>query len=518
MTACEWLIEGLRARGVTWMATLCGHGLDPLYHAAKEGGLRLVDTRNEQTAAYMAEACGRLTRRPGVVAVSSGVAHANAMTGVVDAYFDGAPLLLISGAADFRTAGMGHFQDVDQVALAAPVTKFARVIDHADRTLQILEQAWEAACGAPPGPVHLTFPMDVQNAEVSPEHLIGRVGVRSSAGAQGFDADGAAAALAAAQRPLVVAGSGVYYAEEGEALLSFCEEFSIPVVVPIWDRGSVDRVSEVFVGVIGAATGGPRLLSDADVIVMAGAAADYRVGYLQAGAVDPQAAVVRLDRGWGSLAGSYRTRGGRSHEGWLSEARQRKDAFRAKVEETATRQASAGLHAIHVLRALREVLAGDAVLAIDGGSIGQWAHQLLCDRYPGHWLTCGRGGVVGWGLGGAMAARLVFPDRPVVLLSGDGSFTFGPAEIECAVRQRLPFVAVVADDQAWGITRAGHEAKYGEAISSTLGAVDFVKMAEAFGARGVLARSEEEICSAVRVAIGAGEVTVIHVPIVGGNA
>jgi acetolactate synthase-1/2/3 large subunit len=259
------------------------------------------------------------------------------------------------------------------------------------------------------------------------------------------------------------------------------------------------------------------LQPDADVVVMAGAVADYRVGFLQAGAVDAQAAVVRLDRGWGPLTDSYRARGGRSHEGWLGEARQRKAAFRAKVVAAADRQAGSGLHALHVLRVLGEVLGDDAVLAIDGGSIGQWAHQLLCDRYPGHWLTCGRSGVVGWGLGGAMAARLVFPDRPVVLLSGDGSFTFGPAEIECAVRQGLPFVAIVADDQAWGITRAGHEAKYGEAISSTLGAVDFVKMAAAFGARGVMARNQDEIREAVRAGLASGEVTVIHVPIVGGN-
>ena len=499
------------------MATLCGHGLDPLYHAAKKGGLRLVDTRNEQTAAYIAEACGRLTGRPGVVAVSSGVAHANALTGVMNAYFDGAPLLLISGAADSRTAGMGHFQDVDQVALAAPVTKFARVIDHPERTLEILHQAWEAACGRPPGPVHLTFPMDVQSSEVASEHMIRPVDAGLSAATPSFDIDGVAAALAAAERPLVVAGSGIYYARESEALLAFCTEFSIPVVVPIWDRGPVDRVSDVFLGVIGAASGGLRLLPDADAVVLAGAAADYRVGFLQPGAVSAQAALMRLDSGWSALAENCRARHGKVHAGWLAEARQRKAAFRAKAEETAVRQSAGGLHAIHILKVLRETLPDDAVLAIDGGSIGQWAHQLLCDRYPGHWLTCGRSGVVGWGLGGAMGARLVFPDKPVVLLSGDGSFTFGPAELECAVRQRLPFVAIVADDQAWGITRAGHEARFGEAISSTLGAVDFVKMAEAFGARGVKARSEGGIRSAVGTAIDSREVTVIHVSIVGGN-
>lgn len=517
MKACEWLVGGLRERGVEWIATLCGHGLDPLYHAARKGGLRLVDTRNEQTAAYMAEACGRLTRRPGVVAVSSGVAHANAMTGVLDAHFDSAPMMLISGAGDFRTAGMGHFQDVDQVALAAPATKFARVIDHPERTLQILHTAWKAACGTKPGPVHLTFPMDVQTSEVPAERIVRAVDDTSPNLAQRIDRDAAVSALAHAERPLVVVGSGVYYGGEGPALVAFCEEFSIPVVTPIWDRGSVDKPTDVFLGVIGAATGGPRLLPDADVVVMAGAVADYRVGFLSPDALADAARVKRVDYGWGHAAEAYRAARGKRHVEWLAEARERRSAFRGEIADKAAKQAAAGLHAVHVLNALRDVLTDDAVLLVDGGSIGQWAHQLLFDRYPGHWLTCGRSGVVGWGLGGAMGARLVYPERPVILLSGDGAFTFGPAELECAVRQRLPFVAVVADDQAWGITRAGHEAKYGESISSTLGPIDFVKMAEAFGARGVTARSEAEIGAAIRGGIDSGEVTVVHVPIVGGN-
>src|SRR5579871_827810 len=109
MTAARLLVERLRRRGVEWMATLCGHGLDPLLDAARQSGLRLVDVRNEQTCAYMADTCGRLTRRPGVCAVSSGVAHVNALAGVANAYFDGAPMLLISGAGPTPTAGKGHF-------------------------------------------------------------------------------------------------------------------------------------------------------------------------------------------------------------------------------------------------------------------------------------------------------------------------------------------------------------------------------------------------------------------------
>jgi len=114
MTGAELFVAELKARGVEWISTLCGHGLSPLYAACQNAGVRLVDTRNEQTAAYMAECWGRLSRRVGVCMVSSGVAHANAMTGVVNAYFDGAPMLLITGAGALRTAGMGHFQDLDR--------------------------------------------------------------------------------------------------------------------------------------------------------------------------------------------------------------------------------------------------------------------------------------------------------------------------------------------------------------------------------------------------------------------
>src|ERR1041385_1351692 len=172
MNAVEILIAALRARGVDWIATLCGHGLDPLYHAAAHGGMRLIDTRNEQTASYIADAFGRLTRRPGVCAVTSGVAHANAISGLLNAWFDAAPMILISGAGAQRTAGMHHFQDVDQVAIAAPVTRFARSIDHPERVTELLDEAWRRALGPPSGPVHLTFPLDVQQAEVAPERLL----------------------------------------------------------------------------------------------------------------------------------------------------------------------------------------------------------------------------------------------------------------------------------------------------------------------------------------------------------
>jgi acetolactate synthase-1/2/3 large subunit len=282
MTGAELFVSELRTRGVDWMSTLCGHGLSPLYAACQKAGLRLVDTRNEQTAAYMAECWGRLSRQVGVCTVSSGVAHANAMTGVVNAHFDGAPMLLITGAGPSRTMGMGHFQDLDQVALAKSVCKYARVIDVPERIPQFVHEAFAAAISGRPGPVHLTFPVDVQEAAVDTSKRVGRTGTPLSPGRMLGDERlmaQAADLLGESRRPLLIA-AGTYYAGAEHALADFVASQAVPVVVPIWDRGAVPKPFPQFMGVLERPAADRGLLADADLLLMVGAAFDYRVGYL----------------------------------------------------------------------------------------------------------------------------------------------------------------------------------------------------------------------------------------------
>src|SRR5262249_2824701 len=157
-----------------------------------------------------------------------------------------------------------------------------------------------------------------------------------------------------------------------------------------------------FMGVIGAASGGPRLLPDADLILLCGAAVDYRLGYLKPPAIRPDAQIVAMEP---EQLDSLEFAPCRD---WLGEAPRRPDELRQAFARAARRPPD-GLHALDIIAALRDVLSDATVLLIDGGSIGQWIHQLLADRYPGHWLTCGASGVVGWGLAGAMAARLCYP-------------------------------------------------------------------------------------------------------------
>ena len=532
MNGADLFVQELKERGVGFVATLCGHGLDSLYKACLDGGMRLVDVRNEQAAGYMAEVTGRLTRQVGVCAVSSGGAHANALTGVLNAHFDGVPMLLITGCGPTVTMGQGHFQDMDQVALAAPICKYAEEVLNAERIPQYIEDAFAAALAGRPGPVHLTLPTDVQTTDVNAAMESDKNESPLSGSDNGQRIEDAVGFLAEAERPLLIAGSGLYYAHGEGALKRFVDVCPIPVVTPIWDRGCVLEPMDAFMGVIGAATGGAKLLDEADVILMVGARRDYRVGYLQSPAIRANAMVIRVDvdpgelnQGVGAfisicddpaqvleqLAAAVEGQGIGAPKDWLQEAKSRRDAYRQQCVDASP--SGEGLYGIDIVHAVQSVLTDETILLIDGGNIGQWAHQVLCDHYPGHWLTCGASGVVGYGIPGAMAARAIYSDRPIVLISGDGSITFTIAEFESAARQGLNFVVVLADDEAWGITVTGHVNRYGQAISSELGPINYTQMAEAFGARGVRVERAEEIAPAIREGFNAPGPTLIHVPI-----
>ncbi len=536
MNGADLLAQTLSALRVEWISTLCGHGLNEVYAACGRAGIRLIDTRNEQTAAYMAESWGRMSGEVGVCAVSSGVAHANALTGVVNAHLDGAPMLLLTGAGPLGTAGMGHFQDFEQVALAAPVCKYARVLDIPGRISEQVREAFEIARSGRPGPVHLTFPMDVQEAEVEagPPAPPSRLEYRPQAGEASVAR--AVKMLAAAERPLLVAGSGAWYSGAGEVLADFCTTFAIPFVVPIWDRGCVVGRRAEFLGVVGAASGGPDLLGEADLLLLVGAAADYRVGFLQPPEISGDAAVIRIDIDPGrlhhlpssglailadpaaaleQLDSACTEQQIRGFGSWLAETRSRVDAHCREITGAVDR--SGRLHSLDVVEALAAAAGEEAVLIVDGGNIGQWFHQTAGrERYSGLTVTCGASGVVGYGIGAAMAARAGFPQRPVALLSGDGAATFNLTDLECAVRQKLPFLMVVADDESWGITETGHLQAYGKAMSSHLGPVDFAAAARAFGALGIRVEDRDELQKALAGALAAEVPALVHVPIAGG--
>lgn len=543
LTGADLLVSELKRHGVTWVSTLCGNGLNQFYVSCRKAGVRLIDTHNEQAAAYIADAYARLTGRVGVCAVSSGVAHSNALTGVANAFFDGAPLLLITGASSGYGAGRGVFQEIDQIALAAPICKFATWVSRTSDLIFLVRQALATAMSGRPSPVHLTIPVDIFEDRVSaPVKLVekSRMQTPPSQHADPSLVSEAVKVIRHAQSPLLVAGSGVFYAGGQSAMMRFSEASAIPIVTPIWDRGAVEKPHPNFLGVIGAASGEPRLLEDADLVILAGARVDYRVGFLKPPKVRADAFIFRIDQDIHELrqgiepdlplpaspASAFEQLTAKihppqpSHMKWLDEARERWRRFRTRwVDKPAP--ITKPMTGRHIVDAIRPLLTEDVVFLIDGGNIGQWAHMALADHYPSRWLTCGTSAVVGWGIPGAMAAKLAYPDRPVLLLSGDGAIGFTITELESAVRQRLPFVAVVANDKAWGIVVSNQRCRFGEegVISSRTGDIRFDQVAEALGANGVRVEHPRELAHAIRQGFSVDRPTVIDVPIsIGGPA
>ncbi len=535
MTGAQALIEQLLSRDVQFLSMLCGNGTEPIIDSAVAAGLPIIHTRNEQAASYIADAYARLTGRVGVCVVSSGIAHVNAMAGLLNAHYDGAPMLLITGANESNTLGRGGFQDVDHVAMCKSICKHAETVWRPERIPQAVAECFHAATTGRPGPTHLTIPRDVLCGEI-PGHLPmpplgGRGRVADRAAPAPDDVAAAAGMVAEADRPLIVAGSGCFYADAGLELLAFARKVGAPIVTPIWDRGAVNEPSEHFMGVIGAASGEPELLESADLLVIAGADIDYRTCYLDRPPLDDDLTVIRIDTDPGrlhqaiepdvalladpksafaALAEAYE---GGAHEWWLAQAQSLHAEFYAAwdARPDAPEGAMVGWD---IANAVRQVIDDETIFVMDGGNIGQWLHMTLCrNSYPEALLTCGASGVIGYGIPGAMAAKLAFPERKVLLVIGDGSLGFCVPEFQSAVRHGIPFVAVVADDEAWGIVVSGQKARGAACVASELGECGWAQAAMGFGARGVAVTRPEDIAPAIEDGFASGEPTLVEVPL-----
>lgn len=552
MNGALWTARTLRESGVRIVFVLCGNGLDPFLDACLEVGIEVIDTRNEQAASYMADTWGRMTGQIGVAAVSAGPGHTNALTGLANAFWDGGPMLLISGCSPLRTKGLDHFQELDQAALAAPITKYARLVRHVDALPHELNTALSLALTERPGPVHLTIPVDVFSAEMeegagtrprpyqalsaemeegaAPRPVPAPARVASARLGEEALVRRAMDLLAQARKPVMVVGSGAFYAHAWEPLAEWAALTDIPILSHIWDRGCVEQAIPQYVGVTnGELNGAVSMVAQADLLLTVGARIDYRLGHGRPPDVSPQARVIRIDADplevnrvvipdvgiVGSPAQVLRQMvelaraGYRPHAGWLAEVRAARDHL---LDHWAglCGEDTCPVPGLRICREIAPFLKQDVTFLLDGGNIGRWAHMALFDRHPAHWFTCGASGVVGWGLPGAVAAKRARPDHPLLLLSGDGAAGFTMAEIETAQRFGTPYVAVIAHDSAWGIVADGQAA--GRRVASELGAIRFDLVAQALGARGILIDDPRQLGPCIEQALRADTVVVIQVP------
>jgi acetolactate synthase I/II/III large subunit len=525
------IADHLAAEGVDALFTLTGGHISAIYDGCKDRGIRVIDVRHEQAAAHAADAYGRLTFRPGVAAVTAGPGVTDAITGVTNAFYANAPMVLLGGRNPLALEGMGALQDAPQIELLRPVTKRADTALETRRLREVLAVSFREALTPRMGPTYVDLPMDVLMTPVDTEQVVAADRQRFTHG-PGPDPEAVASAarlLAEAEHPVVLSGSGSYWAQAWEELDALVTTAQVPVYVNGMSRGILPSKHPHLLGLTRR-----QALRQADLVLALGVDFDFRLGYGRPPAygddvtvvhVDPQASKVAHNRGVDlgivsdvrtflrSLLAHDATIGRTEVTPWLAELRDE------EARRTAAREDAAGSDAspVHPLRFAREVarwVDPDAIVIGDGGDIVAHTAGQVRVEHPGHWMDPGPFGCLGVGAPFAMAAAHVHPGRQVLVVYGDGSFGFNGMEFESAVRQDLPFVGIVGNDGAWGEMKAFHERVYGSEgmVAQDLSQdTSYAGMVEALGGHGERVERPEDIGPALDRAAESGVPALVDV-------
>ncbi len=533
------VVEALEARGVERVFSVSGGHINPIYLHLESSPIELLTTRHEQAAVFMAEAFGRMTRRPGVALVTAGPGFTNALSAVANAHLANSPLLLISGVVGLGAEEKLDLQDMHQLPVVEPMVKKALVCHTTERIAEFVDIAWRVAMSGRPGPVYLELPIDVLGREVA------RASVRQThteVERHPVDVEGASELvdrIAAAERPVMIAGSGAWYADAGNALLRFVEMTGIPVFTSTLGRGLVpDTHPLCFESSLPVRPGaGSAADSGADLLVLLGNRISlyYAFGDLFA----PDATIAQVDsepeeigrnrsvalpivsdvRALVERCGERVARlglGDRLRERfapWVDFLEQKQSEARALTAPSWESEAVP----IHPLRLMAEVdrfmERDDDVVVVDGGDTQVWMGMTRTVRRAGHYLDSGLYGCLGVGLPYAHAAKLHRPGSRVCLVTGDGSIGFNFMEFQTALRKDIPVVTVISNDSGWGMIRHSQVVKLGHSIDegSEIGWVPYHDLVAALGGFGCEVDQPGDVAPALEAAFASGRPACVNV-------
>jgi acetolactate synthase-1/2/3 large subunit len=518
--AAEWL----KAQGVTDVFALCGEHILPFLDGCEESGIRVIGTRHEQSAVLAAEAYARVTGRPGVAAVTAGPGVTNAMTGLAVANSCGSPVLLLAGRTSRGKRLTGTFQDIDGRAITHAVTKWNETALDAARIPVYLEAAWRRMLAGRAGAVMVEVPHDVLTEEADAE--VREVVLPEPAGASPHAIRRAVEILGEAERPIAVVGSGGFWAGAADALSAFAERTRIPVATLNAARGLLPDGHEACIGPLSEAG---LALMQADVVLQVGSKLDASLtfGGPPLFASTPRLVQIDVEPSWVGM--NVQPELG-IHGDAAVVLDQLAEAWDAKPKDAWLQMAKQGGEQMHqtwldlgkvegspvppgrVPAAVVEEAGRDAILISDGGDIHTWCVTTFPAFRPGSLLTTHDAlGTIGVGVPYALGAKVAAPDRPVVMCIGDGSFGFGAMELETAARNDLPFVAVIANNGAWGNIRHEQGRQFHQTGATELSQASYERIAEAFGGHGERVEDAAEVAPAIRRAIDSGKPAVVNV-------
>jgi acetolactate synthase I/II/III large subunit len=523
------IARALKAQGVSKLFTLSGGHLFSIYDGCREEGIDIVDVRHEQTAAFAAEGWAKVTRTLGVCALTAGPGVTNGMSAIASAHENHSPVLVLGGRAPAFRWGQGSLQEIDHIPFVSPLVKFAATAGSTAEIPALLQRAMREAIEPHSGPTFLDFPLDhvFMEAEATardeplPEPWLGP-------GADAGELERAADLLREAERPVIMAGTNLYWGRGEKVLRALAEELRIPVFLNGLGRGCLPADHE-----LAFARARSAGLGDADVALVIGVPLDFRLGF--GAAFAPEAEVIAIDVApsqrahpravaaelYGSLpatlaglrAAASASPGARrdARDQWVASLRAIEDEKRGG-EAAELADPRAPLHPMRIYGELAQILDRDASVIGDGGDFVSYAGRVVDSYQPGCWLDPGPFGCLGSGPGFALAAKLAHPDRQVVLLLGDGAFGFSGMEFDTLARHGVAVVGVIGNNGIWALEKHPMENLYGYSVAADLRPeTRYDQIAEALGCHGELVRTPDELRPALERAFAAGGPALVNV-------
>jgi acetolactate synthase-1/2/3 large subunit len=509
----------LKAHGVSRIFTLSGGHLFSLYEGCTAEGIEIVDTRHESAAAFAAEGWAKVTREPGVCALTAGPGVTNGMSAMASALHNHSPMIVLGGRAPAFRWGQGSLQEIDHVPFVRPVVKLAATAGATREIPGLVDEAFEVAQRPHSGPVFLDFPLDVVFSEDEAEE--GEVRTPRAGRAEQSAIDRAIALLGDAERPVIMAGTNLYWGRGEDALRELAEARGIPVFLNGLARGCLAADHE-----LAFARARSSALKGADVALVIGVPMDFRLGF--GGAFGDETEIVVADVAeparehprkvaaelYGDLRETLEALRGSGHDTsrWVTRLRGIETEKRAGEQEQLA-DPRAPLHPMRVYGELAQVLDRDAIVIGDGGDFVSFAGRVVDSYQPGCWLDPGPFGCLGSGPGYALAAKLAHPARQVVLLLGDGAFGFSGLEYDTLARHGVNVVGVMGNNGIWALEKHPMEFLYnGWSVAADLRPeTRYDQVVEALGGHGELVREPGELRGALERALAAGKPALVNV-------
>lgn len=521
-TVAAAIAEYLRSQGIDRVYSLPGSHMKPIWEELRRRDVRIVSARHEVAAVHMAQAEADLRNDLAVTIVTTGPGLTNAVTGLASAYLSRSPVLVISTRPPTEQAGMGALEEIDQAGIVSPVCRRVEVVHSRRHVVDRLDRAVGTALGddGPRGPVYVELATETLREEAAPTYTTYARRTRAHRPPEEDSVAAATELIGTSSRPLVISGREAIHSPE--VLSAFVAQIGAVYLDTRASKGAASEAVETYVPAVRA-----RAMAEADLVVTVGRELDFEVAYGSPAVFRDARHFVRIGRSAEETqanrrgdvelradpaatmealiqAGAEPTRPDLS---WREEVvRANADKRAALAEKLRSHPASpatgdAGLHPYELIRAVNEQIEDDTIVIVDGGDVLSWSRSTL--RAPTY-LDLGPFGCLGVGVPFAVAASLNHPERPVVLVTGDGALGFNVMELETAVREGARFVVVVANNSAWNIERNDQVLNYDAVLGTELGQCSFDRLSESLGVTGYQAGTVEELADALDRACDSG--------------